>query len=251
MATFKQLAYAILDFSKTISDDSIINIEHIKFLMSKYRNTVLLSTYGQRKTVVPEGNYQTICVDLEEHRAMADMMLCGEDYMKRSKKSLPIMLPIGYTNIYYPAGFNYGNLQLVNNIKFKYAGFSRFLKVFGYSTIGPDQYLYIKYSKRSEFNPLKVILTGVFEDIDKAAKMECSNSGCCDDSCSSEDKRFPIDDALLPNVVKLVVQDIVGASWRPKDDTNNAKDDMAIFAKILNQYTTQSFKNQMNGNSKR
>ena len=37
MATYRQLAYMIADFSKSIADDTIINIDHIIFLMSRYR----------------------------------------------------------------------------------------------------------------------------------------------------------------------------------------------------------------------
>ena len=240
--TFRQVAYIISDFSKTISDDTTITIDHIIFLISKYRNYILNQYYSSNKKPLSDANYQTICIDLEK---FTGAKFCGNIPVLRSKKKLPFVLPLGKKSIYPPAGFLYGNIQFVNNTKFKFMGVSKYLKNTIYATIGPDEHLYLR-ANGSDFMFLrKVILSALFTDIEDAAKQECSIDGECNDGCDVLDRNFPLDDSYLPLLLKLVVQDVVGAAWRPKDDDNNAADDLSTFAQILQRYTNNAFKGQV------
>lgn len=240
--TFRQVAFIISDFSKTIVDDSIITIDHIIFLMSKYRNYILNSNYGNIKKEIGDANYQTICVDLEGDTRE----FCGKKNVMISKEKVPHLLTIGARIVYPPAGFMYGNIQYVNNTKFKYVGNNRYLKNIIYATIAPDGHLYITSSNCDFMYMKKVALSALFSDIEEAAKMECDPNGDCIDNCEMLDKKFPLDDSFLPILLKMCVEDIVGAAWRPKDDTNNAVDDVARFANILESYTNTYFKKMMN-----
>lgn len=240
--TYREIAYAIADFSKTISDDSIITIDHIIFTMSKYRNYILNSQFNTIKKEIGESNYQTICIDLEAQDTTA---LCGTKPVLISKEKIPYTMTIGGKRVYPPAGFMYGNIQFVNNTKFKYTGDNKFYSRIIYATIGPDQHLYLKSNNENFMYIPKVRMTALFSDIEKAAEHEC-NDNCEEDPCEILDHRFPLDDAFLPLLMKLTIQDIVGAAWKVKDDDNNAADDLARFAQVLNRYTTQAFKNQMN-----
>lgn len=237
--TYREVAYAISDFSKTISDDSIITLDHIIFTMSKYRNYILNSQYASMKKEIGDSNYQTICIDLEPK---INTEICGAYPVLVSKKKVPYTLTIGSNRIYPIAGFMLGNIIFTNSTRFKYVGN---LKSIIYATIGPDQHLYLK-SGNSQFMYLKKVkMTGLFTDISEASKLECDENGEIN-NCDILDHRFPLDDSFLPLLMKLTIQDIVGAAWKPADDSNNAKDDLAEFAQILNRYTTQAFKNQMN-----
>lgn len=239
--TFGQVVYIISDFSKTISDDSIINTDHILFLASKYRNYILNQYYASNKKPLSDANYQTICIDLERFNKAK---FCGNIPVLRSKEKLPFVLPLGKKSIYPPAGFLYGNIQFVNNTKFKYMSENKYLKNTIYATIGPDEHLYLRANGSDFLFLKKVILSALFTDIEDAAKQECSLDGECYDGCDIMERNFPLDDSYMPLLMKMVVQDIVGAAWRPKDDDNNATDDLATFAQTLQMYTNNAFKRQ-------
>lgn len=240
--TFRQIAYIISDFSKTISDDSIINIDHIVFLISKYRNYILNQYFANNaKKEISDANYQTICVPLEKSNSGLDF--CGKGLILKSKAKIPYTLTIGSKSIYPPAGFMYGNIELVNNIRFKYVGNNKFFKNTIYATIGPDNYLYLK-SASSDFRYLKEVrITALFTDVEDAARLDCDT---CNSECDPLDNRFPLEDSYLPLLMKLVVQDVVGASWRLKDDENNATDDLATFAQLIQRYANNAFKKMVN-----
>ena len=42
-----------------------------------------------------------------------------------------------------------------------------------------------------------------------------------------QDREFPIEDALVPPLIELIVKELAPAVFRPEDDTNNAADDLA------------------------
>lgn len=245
--TYREIATAISDFSKTISDDSIITLDHIIFTMSKYRNYILNSQFSNIKKEIGDSNYQTICIDLE---LSSNNDFCGAKPVLVSTEKIPYTMTIGNSRVYPIAGFMFGNIQFINNSKFRYVGDNKFLKNITYATIGPDQHMYLTSNNENFIYMPKVRMTALFTDIEQASELECDADGNID-SCDILDHRFPLDDSYLPMLMKLTIQDITGASWKPTDDTNNAADDLARFAQFLNRYTTQAFKNQMNSqNSK-
>lgn len=241
MATFGQIAHAIQDFSKTISDDAIINIDHIIFLMSKYRN-YLLSLPNKQLT---ESDYQTVCVDVEY---VVDDDLCGGEPYLLSTGPIPSTMGRGAVTIAPPAGFQYGyRFQFVNYQKFQFVGHNRWLNSFIYATIGPDGRLYVK-GHQSGFKYLsKLRMTALFNDIEKAAEMACDDECCVDSACDIEDREFPLDAGYIPLLMKYVTVEITGAAWQPRDDKNNANDDLSRFAQALTNYTNTAFKRKMQG----
>lgn len=240
MATFGQVAHAIQDFSKTISDDSIINIDHIIFLMSKYRNYILSNP---TKTLT-EADYQTICVDVEPGD---DGDICGSVPYLVSKTAVPTVMARGGVTVAPPAGFLQGfKFQYVNYQKFQFVGFNKWLYGFIYVTIGPGGRLYIKSHNRGFMHMEKVQLSALFNDIEQAAELECDN--CCNtQACDIEDREFPLDAGYLPLLMKYVTQEITAAAWQPRDDENNASDDLSRFARALEAYTNNAFKRKMRG----
>jgi hypothetical protein len=49
------------------------------------------------------------------------------------------------------------------------------------------------------------------------------------------DDKFPIEEALIPNLLELVVKDILGSTLRPKDRDDNASDDLANISAFIRQ----------------
>ena len=241
MATFGQIAHAIRDFSKTISDDSVINIDHIIFLMSKYRNYLL----SQPKKKLTEADYQTICVNVTVGK---DGDICGSTPYLVSTDVIPTVMARGGVTVAPPAGFLHGyRFQFVPFQQFQFVGFNKWLYGFIYVTIGPDGRLYVK-SHNGGFRYLeKLRLTALFDDIEKAAELECDD--CCNlEVCDIEEREFPLDAGYLPLLMKYCTVEITGAAWNPRDDENNATDDLATLAQILNRYTNTAFKRKLTGN---
>ena len=72
-------------------------------------------------------------------------------------------------------------------------------------------------------------MTGIFEDSQAASELQCPNEN--DDTvCDILDKTFPIEEALIPPMIELVVKELLGAEYRPKDESNDAKDELSEVA---------------------
>lgn len=221
MATFAELIYLCQDELKNVSDDRFFTNSHIKFLLGKYRAFLLKQRYADIKKAIPNSNYQTICIDLELTNNNA---VCGEGEYLKSVQEIPFSLSIVNPKV-APIDFFGGEISYVNWSRFRNVGYNSFLKNFMYSTIGPDNHLYIK-SSNSQYKYLyKVSITGIFEDIDKADELTCDSNG--EKDCDEYNHNFPIEEALIPSMIQLVVQELTGSIYRPKDPINNANDDLS------------------------
>ena len=67
MSTYKHLVYLVLDELKLMSDDSFFTEDHVIFLLNKYRAFLLKQRYSDIRKEIPTSNYQTLCLELEEH----------------------------------------------------------------------------------------------------------------------------------------------------------------------------------------
>ena len=142
-------------------------------------------------------------------------------------------MTIGYTRIHSTDYFN-GEITYVSRDRLRYVGHNKWLQNIIYATKGPDGYLYLK-SANPQVQYLKEInFTGIFSDVEEASKLECITS---EESCDIMDKNFPIEDALISPLIELVVKELSGAIYKPKDDENNASDDLANLATFLRRNT--------------
>ena len=220
MSTFKQLTYLVLDELKISSDDSTFNENHIVFLLSKYRAFLLKQKYADIKKQIPESNYQTICLNLEEVSAINGEPCTGSTYLRSSIK-IPNTLNLGNSRV-YPLDYYQGNITFVSRDRMKYVGYNKYLQNTIYCSLGPDNYLYFT-SSNPQFRYLeKVNFTSLFEDAEKASELSCEGSNTCD----IMDREFPIEESLVPLLIELVLKELRAAEYMPIDNTNNAKDDL-------------------------
>lgn len=220
----------VLDELKLVSDDSHFQEEHVLFLLDKYRSFLLAQRYKDIRKEIPDSNYQTICVDLEQTNAINGMPCEGPDYMKSTQK-IPYMMQIGTQKISSLDYFQ-GNFTYVNNERFKYVGSNKYLKNQIYGTIAPDSHLYLKSNNPQVYYLEKVKVTGIFEDSSKAAELQCPNADG-NTTCDVMDKTFPLEEALIPPVIELVVKELSGAEYKPKDPLNDAADNLSELATYL------------------
>lgn len=232
MSTYRELVYLVLDELKLTSDDALFNEEHVMFLLGKYRGFLLKQQYKDIKKEIPESNYQTLCLDLIQVPAITGEPCEGGTYL-RSKEKIPFLMPVATPRV-YPEDYYQGDITYVSRERMKYVGYNRWLPNIIYASIGPDNYLYFK-----SFNPQylyleKARLTGIFEEPEKAAELECNRD---ESTCDPMDMKFPLEEALIPQVVELVVRELSRPEYLPEDKQNNADDG-------LSEVTSQSKKNE-------
>ena len=223
MSTFKELIYLVLDELKGMSDDFDFTEDHVHYLLTKYRAFLLKQRYSDIKKQIPESNYQTICLDLINVPAISGEPCTGGVYL-RSKQKVPFLMQIGTPRV-YPIDYYQGEITYVSRDRMRYVGYNKFLQNVIYCSIGPDNYLYFKSSNPQYLYLEKVKFTGIFQDSMQASDLQCpDNNG--ETVCDPIDRTFPIEDALVPPLIELVVKELAGSAYKPDDEANNAKDDL-------------------------
>ena len=224
MSTYKELVYMCLDELKLYSDDALYTEEHIMFLLGKYRIFLIKQRYSDVKKQIPESNYQTICLDLIKVPAISGEPCEGGSYL-RSKEKIPFLMKIGNPRV-YPIDYYQGEITYVSRDRMRYVGYNKYLQNIIYASLGPDNYLYFK-----SFNPQflyleKVRMTGIFEDTLAASELQCPDENG-DIVCDILDREFPIENALIPPLIQLVVEELTKAEYKPEDKENNSDDDLS------------------------
>ena len=224
MSTYKELVYMCLDELKLYSDDASYTEEHIMFLLGKYRTFLIKQRYSDIKKQIPESNYQTICLDLIEVPALSGEPCEGGSYL-RSKEKIPFLMKIGNPRV-YPIDYYQGEITYVSRDRMRYVGYNRYLQNIIYASLGPDNYLYFK-----SFNPQflyleKIRMTGIFEDTLAASELQCPDKNG-NIVCDVLDREFPIENALIPPLIQLVVEELTKAEYKPEDKENNSDDDLS------------------------
>lgn len=247
--TYREVIYMVNDLCKQFSDDASYTEDHILFLINKYRGA-LLQQYLSVKKQVPHSNYQTIIIGLD-----CNFPIKSNTVQFTSIKTIPYLLPIGnpsvYTQDYYEdAFFNQfvGPINLVSRERLRYVGYRSRLKNQLYAAINPQtNKLELKvhqalapiindYINQEQGNvQFEVILTGIFEDAWAATTYQGG----------SIDAEFPLESALLPNLLQAVLKDILGGAYRPKDGSNNANDDLASLAYFISKNAKSALAKQL------
>lgn len=223
MSTYRELTYMVLDELKILSDDSYITEDHIIYLLDKYRAALLYQKYSNIKLQIPESNYQTICLDLEETPAISGVECEGDSFLK-SKQKIPYLMTIGNQKA-YPISYFYGEIAYVSRDRMRYVGYNRYLQNVIYCSLGPDSYLYFKSCNPQFLHLKKIKFTGIFQDTLKASELACKEEQ--NTNCDILDKQFPIEEELISILIQSVVKEVTGAIYKPEDKTNDANDDLS------------------------
>ena len=224
MSKYREIVYLIQDELKVHSDDAKFTEDHIIFLATKYRTFLLKQRYSDIRRSIPESNYQTICLELIQVPAIAGEPCEGGVYL-RSKEKVPPTINIGANKV-FPIDFFQGEISLVSRERLRYVGYNRFLQNIIYCAIGPDGYLYFKSSNPQHLYLEKVKMTCIFEDADKVSELVCTDEGESVE-CDILDREFPLEEALIPTLVELIVKELAPSITSQEDTENNAKEDLA------------------------
>lgn len=221
--TYREIVYMVLDELKGMSDDFTFTEDHIAFLCGKYRSFLLKQRYyTDIKKAISESNYQTICLDLIEVPAISGEVCEGGSYL-RSRDKMPVTLMIGNPRV-YSIDYYQGEIAYVSRDRMRYVGYNKWMKNIIYCSIAPDGYLYFK-SWNPQFLYLeKVKFTAIFEDANEVSNLTCDGDEGA--ACDLMDRIFPIEEALVPPLIELVVNELRKAEYAPSDENNNADDDL-------------------------
>lgn len=226
MATFREVIYSALDLLKEKSDDAFYTEEHMLFLATKFRAYLLERKYKKSRNKAFQAmsgeNTQQICVSLER----TDLLPfgCSGSWLKSTEK-IPSTLEVGELKISTINEMLHSNVTMIPAERMPYVGYNKWLRNIIYAAKGADDYLYLS-SINPQFLFLKnAKLTGVFSDPAEAAAMACDDSGETI-ACDVLDQEFPLEAALIPSCIELMVQEIAGPRYAPEDKANNAKDDL-------------------------
>lgn len=230
MSTYRQLVYMVLDELKGTTDDFTFTEDHVMFLLSKYRTFILKQRYADIKKSIPESNYQTLCFELIEVPAIAGVPCEGGTYL-RTKSKVPFTMKIGSPKVYPVDYFQGSNITFISRERMKYVGYNKFMQNIIYCALGPDNYLYLQSSNPQFLYMENIRFTAVFEDAESASELECNKEGKI---CDTIDRLFPIEDALVPPLIELVVKELKQAEYSPADEQNNANDDLDNVAMVAN-----------------
>lgn len=235
-----EIVYYCLDAIKAFSDDSYVNEDHIVFLLSKYRGS-LLQQYHNIKKLIPDSNYQTICLTLTSTNSIP----CTNGAILKSNEEVPSLMPIGNPSIYLFNGFESENIVFIPFTRLKVVGWNKWKKNFIYVAVGPDKHLYLSSSNPQAQYLETLRLKGLFEDFEKAFELECDEDG---KPCDEMERDFPLEVALVPDLIARVVKDALGMAWKPSDPNNNANDELADIATYVRQNMKKSYRDLIESN---
>ena len=221
--TLRELVFMCMDEVKLHSDDSFYTEDHLVFLLNKYRSFVLKKELEKENKQLSSSNGQTICLDLIEIRDENNP--CGES-MLRTEQKIPNLVNDCKVSLYPVNYFEGDHIIYTTMERMRYTTYNKWTKNLIYAAKGPDDYLYIKSSNPQYLYLEKLRMKAIFEDFESAAKYACDEAGE-ELQCDILDMKFPIENALVPIVVEMVVKELLGAEYRPKDSSNNADDDLS------------------------
>lgn len=224
----KEIVYMVLDLAKAVtSDDSFFTEDHVIFLLKKYRSFLIKKEQEKQKAttdIASEFEYQQICLDLEKVPAI-DGEPCTGGYYLRTTKKIPKILEGNEPRV-YPIDFYQGiNISYIPRDRMRYVGTNKFLQNIIYVSLGPDLHLYLNSGNPQFLYLKKLRMSAVFEDFDDASEYLCDEDGSST-ACDVLEETFPIREYLIPQLIELVVQQLVGSEYRPSDNQNNAADDL-------------------------
>lgn len=223
MSTFREVVYMVMDELKLSSDDSYLTEDHVLFLISKFRAFLLKQRYSTDiKKPVSESNFSTICLNLIEVPAISGEPCEGGVYL-RSESKVPYMMRSSTPKV-YPIDFFQGEITYVDRNRMKYVGYNRYLSNIIYCSLAPDNYLYFKSVNPQYLHLEKVRVTALFSDIEEVFGLQCDDEGKL---CELMDAEFPLESALIPPLIELVVKELRGPEYSPQDKENNAEDDLS------------------------
>lgn len=234
----KELVYMVLDEIKGLSDDFTYTEDHVIFLLNKYRTSLLKQKYKDDKGSMHSSNFQTMSLALNNSLQNMDYLL--ERQYKKSTERIPNLLTEKGVRVYPNTQFlDNADIAFITEDRMRYVGYNKYLKNAVYATIH-DNYLYITSRILDQLELEDVYLSAVFEDAVEAIKAIKGDVDLLEED-------FPMEDSLTSLLIQSVVKELLGAAYRPKDQQNNANDDLAEMIAFIRRNMKSAYQKQIEG----
>lgn len=216
----------VLDILKEHADDAFFTEEHIIFLASKFRVFLLERKYknsrNQTYQNMSDENLQEICLDLEPTDVLP--YGCSGMWLKSTQK-IPNMVGSYEPKLFVPSDMVHSMVTMIPPERMPYVGYNKWLKNIIYAAKSSDGYLYLKGNNPQFLYLEKARLQGIFSNPEEAAKLSCDGDGN-GNGCDILSMDFPLEEALIPSCIELIVQELIGSRYAPEDKSNDAKDNL-------------------------
>lgn len=219
--TLREIVFMCMDEIKLNSDDSFYTEDHIIFLLNKYRSFVLKKELEKENKQLSNNNSQTICLDLIQGINWDNP--CGEPLL-RTEQAIPNIINDTKVLIYPISYFEGDRIIYTSMERIRFVSYNKWTRNLIYAAKGPDNFLYLRSYNPQYLYLEKIRIKAIFEDFEKAAEYACNESGE-ELTCDILDMTFPLESALVPTVIELVVKELLGVKYQPRDVNNNATDD--------------------------
>lgn len=221
---YKDIVYMALDELKLHSDDANFTEEHIIFLADKYRAILLKQRYADVKKEIPLANYQSIVLNVTSTSATAEEFNTSSVNYLKSNNRIPSLMTIGNISV-TPQDYYQGDIAYISRERMRYVGYNKYLNNIIYSSIDPENFLYLKSNNTNYLNITKVRLTGIFLSSIDALSLKYKENNITNFEILDED--FPFEDALVSTLIDMIVKELTTAEYHPEDDNNDAKDNLS------------------------
>ena len=227
MATYGEMIYMCLDVLKEHSDDAYYTEEHIMFLLKKMRALLLNKKYKPTRngvhSAVSHENIQQICLTV----GPSEIQTSGcEGKWLRSDAVIPDMINIEGTVACTGHDLLSTMVTFIPAERMRNIGYNRWLRNIIYAARSVDGHLYL-HSNNAQFIYLELVgLTGIFSDPEKAEYLSHDVVANGTQGFDVMKRRFPLEAALIPQCIEMVVQELIGSRYAPEDKANDAKDNL-------------------------
>ena len=106
----------------------------------------------------------------------------------------------------------------------RFTGENKYLSNIIYYCFNPDWYLYLKSCNPQFFHLEKANLSAVFENDVEAQDLLPEDSP--EYSCNIMDRRYPLEDSLVIQLVEYVAKELGTVLYNPSDEKNDANDQL-------------------------
>ena len=218
MTTYGEIEYMVLDKLKLSSNTSYYVREHIRFLAKNYRAFLLKQKYSDKKSAVNTDNYQSISLNMIQVPAISgEPCECGT-YLK-SETKVPAIIDIGVPRIFTNNYYN-GEITFIDKDRMRYVGYNKYLSNIVYSSIAPDNYLYMK-----SFNPQflyidSIKFVGIFQDCTYISESNNTDSDI-------SDSKFPLEESLIQLLIDYIAKDLLNFVYNKKDSIDDNNDNIS------------------------
>lgn len=248
--TYKELVYMALDALKIHSDDAKFTEDHVIFLLNKYRAYALQQKYSKTLEGINNRNYQSINIELKtDIKAFLQDISRGK--ILKSNKEIPSIINLSLPEVQIETTVVEGEGNTTNTYegneaivfttedRIRYTGFNRFLKKIIYCCIDKNNIFILKCADNTRISSInKVHLSAIFSNPLSVFNFNGSE-------LDTLDEKFPLEDALVPGVLELVLKDLTNGIYKPSDNLNDAQDALSDLAGYLRRNMKSQFQKQI------